>query len=152
MGNRTGRRSDCLGGGPAWGLAQLYIYENGITDILILERGKAVRRHLRQCIHDGLDWPVLKLHSVDRNMPRNSLTWQTKRRSVILLMQLFRKFPADKVITAAILMALKQWSGKGSNPGNGVAENVPEEPLAYQESVRLVYIYSRCCTGIYEPL
>lgn len=85
-----------VGGGPAGLAAAVRLYENGITDILILEREKQLGGILRQCIHDGLDWPVLKLHSVDRNMPRNSLTWQMKRRSVILLMQLFWKFQRTK--------------------------------------------------------
>ena len=85
-----------VGGGPAGLAAAVRLYENGITDILILEREKQLGGILRQCIHDGFGLTRFKTHSVDRNMPRNSLTWQTKRRSVILLMQLFWKFQRIK--------------------------------------------------------
>ena len=34
-----------VGGGPAGLAAAVRLYENGITDILILEREKTVRRH-----------------------------------------------------------------------------------------------------------
>ena len=42
-----------VGGGPAGLAAAVRLYENGITDILILEREKQLGGILRQCIHDG---------------------------------------------------------------------------------------------------
>ena len=85
-----------VGGGPAGLAAAVRLYENGITDILILEREKQLGGIYVSVSMMVLDWPVLKLHSVDRNMPKNSLTWQMKRRSVILLMQLFWRFQRIK--------------------------------------------------------
>ena len=42
-----------VGGGPAGLAAAVRLYENGITEILILEREKQLGGILRQCIHDG---------------------------------------------------------------------------------------------------
>ncbi|MBR7101497.1 MAG: FAD-dependent oxidoreductase [Clostridia bacterium] len=42
-----------IGGGPAGMSAAISAYENGITDILILERDDSLGGILRQCIHNG---------------------------------------------------------------------------------------------------
>ena len=42
-----------IGGGPAGMAAAVRLYENGIRDILILEREHMLGGILRQCIHDG---------------------------------------------------------------------------------------------------
>ena len=42
-----------VGGGPAGMAAAVSAYENGIKDILILERDDALGGILRQCIHNG---------------------------------------------------------------------------------------------------
>ena len=42
-----------VGGGPAGLAAAIRLYENGIRDILILERERHLGGILRQCIHDG---------------------------------------------------------------------------------------------------
>ena len=42
-----------IGGGPAGMSAAISAYENGISDILILERDDDLGGILRQCIHNG---------------------------------------------------------------------------------------------------
>ena len=42
-----------IGGGPAGMSAALAAYENGIKDILILERDERLGGILQQCIHNG---------------------------------------------------------------------------------------------------
>ena len=42
-----------IGGGPAGMAAAVKAYEEGIRDILILERDTALGGILRQCIHNG---------------------------------------------------------------------------------------------------
>ena len=42
-----------IGGGPAGMAAALSAYQNGITDILILERDRELGGILNQCIHNG---------------------------------------------------------------------------------------------------
>ena len=42
-----------IGGGPAGMSAAISAYENGIRDILILERDDSLGGILRQCIHNG---------------------------------------------------------------------------------------------------
>ena len=59
-----------VGGGPAGLAAAVRLYENGITDILILEREKQLGGILRQCIHDG-DYSAGKCVAVSR-YARNS--------------------------------------------------------------------------------
>ena len=74
-----------VGGGPAGLAAAVRLYENGITDILILEREKQLGGILRQCIHDGF------------GLARFKTTLSG---------------PEDKVITAATPDGLKQWKAK----------------------------------------
>ena len=49
------RKADLVivGGGPAGMAAAVKAYEEGIRDILILERDTALGGILRQCIHNG---------------------------------------------------------------------------------------------------
>ena len=54
-----------IGGGPAGLAAAVSARENGIQDILILERDKELGGILNQCIH-------LKKNLPDRNMPEDS--------------------------------------------------------------------------------
>lgn len=42
-----------VGGGPAGLAAAVQLYDEGITDLLILEREHALGGILKQCIHDG---------------------------------------------------------------------------------------------------
>ncbi|MFI3251440.1 MAG: NAD(P)-binding domain-containing protein, partial [Eubacteriales bacterium] len=42
-----------VGGGPAGLAAAVKLFENGVTDLLIIEREKISGGILRQCIHDG---------------------------------------------------------------------------------------------------
>ena len=42
-----------IGGGPAGMSAAISAYENGIKDIIILERDDDLGGILRQCIHNG---------------------------------------------------------------------------------------------------
>ena len=56
-----------IGGGPAGLAAAVSARENGIQDILILERDKELGGILNQCIHNGF-----KKNLLDRNMPEDS--------------------------------------------------------------------------------
>lgn len=49
-----------IGGGPAGMAAALSAYENGVTDILILERDKELGGILNQCIHNGFGLHTFK--------------------------------------------------------------------------------------------
>ena len=44
-----------IGGGPAGLAAACAAYDQGIQDVLILERDKELGGILNQCIHNGLD-------------------------------------------------------------------------------------------------
>ena len=49
-----------IGGGPAGLAAAVSAKNNGIDDILILERDKELGGILNQCIHNGFDFTHLK--------------------------------------------------------------------------------------------
>ena len=49
-----------IGGGPAGMAAAVSAYENGTTDILILERDKELGGILNQCIHNGFGLHTFK--------------------------------------------------------------------------------------------
>ena len=49
-----------IGGGPAGMAAALSAYQNGITDILILERDRELGGILNQCIHNGFGLHTFK--------------------------------------------------------------------------------------------
>lgn len=49
-----------IGGGPAGMAAAVSAYENGVTDILILERDKELGGILNQCIHNGFGLHTFK--------------------------------------------------------------------------------------------
>ena len=51
--DKTHRQVIIIGGGPAGLAAAAALKENGISDILILERERRLGGILNQCIHDG---------------------------------------------------------------------------------------------------
>lgn len=62
-----------IGGGPAGLAAALSAYENGLKNILIIERDKELGGILNQCIHNGFGCIILKRSSQAPNMQANSL-------------------------------------------------------------------------------
>ncbi len=57
-----------IGGGPAGLAAAIKAKEEGVDSILILERDKRLGGILNQCIHNGLDFILLKKNLQDQNM------------------------------------------------------------------------------------
>ena len=121
-----------VGGGPAGLAAAVRLYENGITDILILEREKQLGGILRQCIHDGFGLARFKTTLSGPEYAQKFIDLANEKKIRYLTDATVLEISEDKVITAATPDGLKQWQW--------AAENVPEEPLAYQESVRPVYL------------
>ncbi|MBE7036724.1 MAG: FAD-binding protein [Ruminococcaceae bacterium] len=60
-----------IGGGPAGLAAAIAAYENGVRDILILERDKALGGILRQCIHNGFG-----LHTFGKELTGPEYAWE----------------------------------------------------------------------------
>ena len=52
-----------VGGGPAGMAAAIAAYDNGVTDVVVLDREPAVGGILRQCIHNGFG-----LHKLGREL------------------------------------------------------------------------------------
>ena len=57
-----------VGGGPAGLAAAVSAKENGINDILIIERDKELGGILNQCIHNGFGIHTFKEELTGRNM------------------------------------------------------------------------------------
>ena len=62
-----------IGGGPAGLAAALSAYENGLKNILIIERDKELGGILNQCIHNGFGLHYFKEELTGPNMQANSL-------------------------------------------------------------------------------
>ncbi len=60
-----------IGGGPAGLAAAIAAYENGVRDILILERDKALGGILQQCIHNGFG-----LHTFGKELTGPEYAWE----------------------------------------------------------------------------
>lgn len=60
-----------IGGGPAGLAAAIAAYENGLRDILILERDKALGGILQQCIHNGFG-----LHAFGKELTGPEYAWE----------------------------------------------------------------------------
>ena len=64
-----------IGGGPAGMSAAVSAYENGVRDILILERESSLGGILKQCIHHGFG-----LHKFKKEMTGPEYAWEYERR------------------------------------------------------------------------
>lgn len=89
-----------IGGGPAGMSAALAAYENGIRDILILERDERLGGILQQCIHNGFG-----LHHFGEELTGPEYAWRYEERVRELgipfkLNTMVLDITEDKVITA----------------------------------------------------
>ncbi len=90
-----------IGGGPAGMSAAIAAYENGIRDILILERDERLGGILQQCIHNGFG-----LHRFGEELTGPEYAWRYEERVRELsipfkLNTMVLDISEDKVITAA---------------------------------------------------
>ena len=89
-----------IGGGPAGMSAAIAAYENGIRDILILERDEHLGGILQQCIHNGFG-----LHKFGEELTGPEYAWKYEKKVRELgieckLNTMVLDLSADKVITA----------------------------------------------------
>ena len=89
-----------IGGGPAGMSAAVAAYENGVKDILILERDKALGGILQQCIHNGFG-----LHKFGEELTGPEFAWKYEQKVQELgipvkLGTMVLDITEDKVITA----------------------------------------------------
>ena len=89
-----------IGGGPAGMSAAVEAYNNGIRDILILERDKNLGGILQQCIHNGFG-----LHKFGEELPGPEYAWKYEQKVRELgipykLGTMVLDITEDKVITA----------------------------------------------------
>ena len=89
-----------IGGGPAGMSAAIAAYENGIRDILIIERDDSLGGILRQCIHNGFG-----LHKFGEELTGPEYAWKYEQKVKELgieckLKTMVLDITEDKVITA----------------------------------------------------
>ncbi len=89
-----------IGGGPAGMSAAIAAYENGVTDILILERDENLGGILQQCIHNGFG-----LHKFGEELTGPEYAWRYEEKVRALgieckLNTMVLDVSEDKVITA----------------------------------------------------
>lgn len=89
-----------IGGGPAGMSAAIAAYENGIRDILILERDERLGGILQQCIHNGFG-----LHRFGEELTGPEYAWRYEERVrelgiPFMLNTMVLDITEDKVITA----------------------------------------------------
>ncbi len=89
-----------IGGGPAGMSAAIAAYENGVRDILILERDDKLGGILTQCIHNGFG-----LHKFGEELTGPEYAWRYEKRVKELgieckLSTMVLDITSDKVITA----------------------------------------------------
>ena len=101
-----------VGGGPAGLAAAVRLYENGITDILILEREKQLGGILRQCIHDGFGLARFKTTLSVPEYAQKFIDLANEKKIRYLTDATVLEISEDKVITVATPDGLKQWKAK----------------------------------------
>ena len=89
-----------IGGGPAGMSAAITAYENGIRDILIIERDDSLGGILKQCIHNGFG-----LHKFGEELTGPEYAWNYEKRVrelgiEVKLKTMVMDITEDKVITA----------------------------------------------------
>ena len=94
-----------VGGGPAGLAAAVRLYENGITDILILEREKQLGGILRQCIHDGFGLARFKTTLSGPEYAQKFIDLANEKKIRYLTDATVLEISEDKVITAGVAQA-----------------------------------------------
>ena len=89
-----------IGGGPAGMSAAVAAYENGVRDILILERDEHLGGILQQCIHNGFG-----LHKFKEELTGPEYAWRYEQKIrelgiSVKLNTMVLDITKDKVITA----------------------------------------------------
>ena len=84
-----------IGGGPAGMSAAVTAYNNGIRDILILERDAKLGGILQQCIHNGFG-----LHKFGEELTGPEYAWKYEQNSFLMLaIDVMDKYPENLVNT-----------------------------------------------------
>jgi len=89
-----------IGGGPAGMSAAISAYNNGIRDILILERAETLGGILQQCIHNGFG-----IHKFNEELTGPEYSWRYEKQILELkipykLNTMVTELTEDKIITA----------------------------------------------------
>ena len=101
-----------VGGGPAGLAAAVRLYENGVTDILILEREKQLGGILRQCIHDGFGLARFKTTLSGPEYAQKFIDLAEEKKIRYLTDATVLEISEDKLVTAATPDGLRQWKAK----------------------------------------
>lgn len=89
-----------IGGGPAGLAAALSAYDNGVTDILILEREESAGGILKQCIHNGFGLTRFKESMTGPEYAARFIDEVQKRNIFIATGTTALSLTADKTVTA----------------------------------------------------
>ena len=101
-----------VGGGPAGLAAAVQLYENGIANILILEREKHLGGILRQCIHDGFGLTRFGLTLSGPEYAQKFIDRVHELKIPYLTDATVLEVTKERVVTAATPQGLKQWKAK----------------------------------------
>lgn len=96
-----------IGGGPAGMSAAIAAYENGIRDILILERDERLGGILQQCIHNGFG-----LHRFGEELTGPEYAWRYEKR--------VRELGISFKLNTMVLDITKDKKITASNPNDGI--------------------------------
>lgn len=96
-----------IGGGPAGMSAAIAAYENGIRDILILERDERLGGILQQCIHNGFG-----LHRFGEELTGPEYAWRYEKR--------VRELGISFKLNTMVLDITKDKKITASNPDDGI--------------------------------
>lgn len=89
-----------IGGGPAGLAAALSAYDNGVTDILVLEREESAGGILKQCIHNGFGLTRFKESMTGPEYAARFIDEAQKRNIFIATGTTALSLTADKTVTA----------------------------------------------------
>ena len=96
-----------IGGGPAGMSAAVAAYENGIRDILILERDNSLGGILRQCIHNGFG-----LHRFGEELTGPEYAWKYEQK--------VRKYKISYKLNTMVLGISEDKTITATNPQDGI--------------------------------
>lgn len=98
-----------IGGGPAGLAAAVQLYEEGIRDILIIEREASLGGILRQCIHDGFGLTRFKETLSGPEYARRFIDEVQKRGIDYLTDTTVIDISSDKIVTAASVRGISRY-------------------------------------------
>lgn len=98
-----------IGGGPAGMSAAITAYENGIRDILILERDENLGGILQQCIHNGFG-----LHRFGEELTGPEYAWRYEEK--------INKYKIPYKLNTMVLSVSKDKTVIATNPEDGIFE------------------------------